>query len=158
MQRMNAAWQAHDWDGVAALYAPGFRQVDRRRLILLELDRQQALDSQRASFDMRSSRISSEVLATRGDRLALARTRFEVADLDLGPSERELLAIVEVDERGQRVLDMLLDPDALDAAYAELDQRFAIGEAALVLTMAEAGGDLRFHDVEAATATTTTAP
>jgi tetratricopeptide (TPR) repeat protein len=130
MQRMAAAWAAHDWDGLAALYAPGFRQIDRRRLILLELDRQQALDSQRVAFEMRSSRMTREVLGTRGDRLALARARIEVADGDVGPSERELLAITEVDERGQRVLDILFDPDALAAAYAELDERYAQGEAA----------------------------
>jgi heat shock protein HslJ len=34
---------------------------------------------------------------------------------------------------------------------------FSIGEAALVLTMADSAGDLRFHDVEPDAATTTTA-
>jgi hypothetical protein len=94
------------------------------------LDRQQALDSHRDAFNMRSSRVTSDTLATRGDRLALVRAQVEVADNDVGPSDREVLAITEVDEHGQRVLDILFDPDALDAANAELDRRYGGGEAA----------------------------
>jgi hypothetical protein len=42
----------------------------------------------------------------------------------------ELLTIIEVDARGDRVLNVIFDADALDAAYAELDQRYAEDEAA----------------------------
>ncbi len=130
LARMESAWEARDWDTVAALYAPGFWQSDRRRLILLELGRRQAIEGLRATWDMRWSRLTSEVLATRGGRLALARVLVEVADADMGPSEREVLTLVEVDARGERVLNVLFDPDALDAASAELDRRYGAGEAA----------------------------
>src|SRR5207249_1897924 len=38
--------------------------------------------------------------------------------------------VVEVDDAGDRVAMVHLDPDDLDAAYAELDRRYAAGEAA----------------------------
>ena len=70
-----------------------------------------------------------EVLATRGLRLGLGRTRWVVADSDVGPSETgSAVWIIEVDDQ-DRVRSMVLfdvdDRDALDDAYAELDARFA---------------------------------
>jgi hypothetical protein len=38
--------------------------------------------------------------------------------------------IVEVDDHGDVAVVVVFDPDDLEAAYAELDQRFAAGEAA----------------------------
>src|SRR5262249_24475376 len=78
----------------------------------------------------RSSRFRHEVLATRGHRLALVRGRFELADGDVGPSETESLMVVECDERGDFCVAVVaFDPDAVAAAYAELDRRHAAGEA-----------------------------
>src|SRR6266496_1838513 len=79
---------------------------------------------------MSSSRLASEGFATRGDRLALGRARFELADRDVGPGESELLWIGEADEHGDCATLIALDPDDLDAAYAELDHRYFAGEAA----------------------------
>jgi hypothetical protein len=129
--RFDAAWAARDWEAIAAMYAPSFRMVDRRSYAHLDLDRDQLLASLRFRFEMRSSRATSEVLATRGDRLALWRRRFELADGDVGPSETESLQVVECDERGDYCVALVaFDPDALDAACAELDARYAAGEAA----------------------------
>jgi SnoaL-like domain len=128
--RFEDAWAARDWEGIAAILAPGFRLIDRRSYAHFDLDRDQELVSLRFRFDMLSSRTTSEVLATRGLRLALVRERFELADGDVGPSETESLLVVECDERGGCVGLVAFDPDALDAAYAELDRRHAGGEAA----------------------------
>jgi hypothetical protein len=84
--------------------------------------------SLRFRFEMASSRTTSEVLATPGYRLALWRERFEFADDDVGPSETEGLVVAECDERGDCVELVAFNPDALDAAYAELDRRYAVGE------------------------------
>src|SRR5262244_3342858 len=91
LDRFEEAWAARDWERVVALFPPGFRIVDRRGYAQLDLDRDQHLASLRFRFDMRSSRTTSEVLATRGNRLALQRHRFELADHDVGPSEAESL-------------------------------------------------------------------
>jgi class 3 adenylate cyclase len=127
--RRSDAWAAGDWARFAAGFPPGFRVIDRRGIAQLEIDRDQYVESFRPLFEMASS-ITTEVLATRGDRLALSRTRWIGADSERGPSEVEFLRITEVDERGELALGVTFDPAALDAAYSELDARYAAGELA----------------------------
>jgi len=128
--RVSEAWAARDWKRLAELFPAGFRCNDRRRLMQLELDRDQFLEWMRTTFEMRSSRIEQQLLATRGDRLALSRDRVEVADRDLGPSEIESLSVTEVDEQGESFATVRFDSDDIAAAYAELDARYAAGEGA----------------------------
>src|SRR5262249_54913284 len=68
--------------------------------------------------------------ATRGNRLALERSIWRGAGSDSGPSEIEWLTILEVDDCGEPAVSVTFDPEDLDAAYAELDRRYAEGEAA----------------------------
>jgi class 3 adenylate cyclase/ketosteroid isomerase-like protein len=129
--RTSAVWAARNWKGVTELYSPGFRHHDRKRSTQVgEMDRGQHLEYIRPLFEMPSSRIVMEILATRGEVLALVRERVEVAGRDVGPSEIESLGVFEVDEREQRVATIRFDLGDLDAAYAELDARYAAGEAA----------------------------
>jgi class 3 adenylate cyclase len=128
--RFAEAWEARDWARVAATLAREFRVSDRRTLMHLELDREQHLATLRMMFEMVSCRLSSELLATRGERLALFRQRFEGSDRNVGPSEAEWLWVLEMNDRGERVAAVMIDPDDLDAAYAELDARYLAGEAA----------------------------
>jgi class 3 adenylate cyclase/ketosteroid isomerase-like protein len=130
LQRGLEAMQARDWEGFAALFAAEFRSVDRRRLFRLELDRDQWLASYRQIVEMTAARPVWEVLATRGDRLGLARVSWEGSDLVIGPSEIDWLLLIEVDARGDHRAVVTFDLDALDAAYAELDARYAAGEGA----------------------------
>ncbi len=130
VDRFDRAWAARDWQAVAGHNAPGLRYSDRRALMQLELDHEQWIEFTRPLFEMEVSRISQEVLATRGDRLVLTRMRFEGSDGSIGPSETESLGVAEVDDRGDRIALVRFDPDQLDAAYAELDARYAAGEAA----------------------------
>ena len=128
VDRFDHAWAARDWDGVTALYAPGYRCSDRRSIARLELDREQFLETNRAAFNLAVSKHHRELLATRGDRLVLFRVVYRGSGGDVGPLETEWLSINEVDERGAIVASVMLDPDDLDAAYAELDDRYAAGE------------------------------
>src|SRR5262249_18309739 len=127
--RMMDAWEAHDWERVAAAFAPGFRLMDRRRMLRIELDRDGWLDNLRYLFDMHSSRFTSQLLAARGDRLALVRVLWQGAHGDAGFRRVGDLVVHEFDDRGDCVVVVGFDPDALDAAYAELDRRYAAGEA-----------------------------
>ena len=68
----------------------------------------------RFRFDMRSSRITSEVLATRGQRLVLWRERWELADRDVGPSESAALVVAECDKRGDCVALVALESNLRD--------------------------------------------
>jgi ketosteroid isomerase-like protein len=96
----------------------------------LDLDRDEFMAFNGESFRMSSSRLESETLATRGDRLALARLMFKGADHLVGPTEIESLAVIEADEHGKRLTMIRFDAGDLDAAHAELDLRYAAGEAA----------------------------
>lgn len=127
-----AAWVRRDWSTVAALFAPQFRQSDRRAMIRLELDRDAFLAALRRTFDREAVRLprQREAMATRGERLALARGGLAISDGDVGPSEIDLLTLVEVDVHGRRVAMVTFDRDAVEAAYDELDDRYARGESA----------------------------
>ena len=52
----------------------------------------------------------------------LSRACFRVSVGDVGPSEIELLEIVEVNDRETRELQIIFDPGDLDTAYDELDR------------------------------------
>jgi class 3 adenylate cyclase/GNAT superfamily N-acetyltransferase/ketosteroid isomerase-like protein len=127
--RVYAAWAARDWEAFAALYAPGYRIVDRQRLVQLESERDAWLASYRRIFEMGSSRLTQQVLATRGERLALIRVGWQGTDHSIGQSEIDWLLVVEVDDRGELAAQTVFDADALDAAYAELDARYDVAEA-----------------------------
>jgi class 3 adenylate cyclase/ketosteroid isomerase-like protein len=133
--RFAEAWEARDWERIATMYPPEFHLSDRRTMMHMELDREQHLASLRTIFEMTSGRFSTELLASRGDRLALFRQRFEGSDRATGPLEVEFLAVGETNDRGERTAIVMIDPDDLDAAYDELDARFAAGEAARHPTM-----------------------
>jgi hypothetical protein len=130
LDRAMAAWSARDWDGFARVLAREFRQSDRRKMVQLELDREQSIAFARQLGEMASTRVESELLATRGDRLSLSRLRVEAADGAIGPSEIESLMLYEANHRGEVIAYVRFDPSDLDAAYAELDARFEAGEAA----------------------------
>jgi class 3 adenylate cyclase/tetratricopeptide (TPR) repeat protein len=130
-ERYAAAWQALDIERFAALHAPGFRNVDRRRIMSTDFDRDQFLESFAFVFArISSTTVASEQLATRGDRLALFRMCVRSTEPGCGPSEVAFLQIFEVDALGRVAAGFGFDPDDLDAAYAELDDRYAAGEAA----------------------------
>ena len=124
-----AAIQARDWDRFDGTFDPEFRSSDRRRLLRLELDRAQFLALMRAVFQI-DQRISIELLATRGSRLSLVHYRWLASEGSVGPSDGEFLMISEMGHAGRQVAQVSFDADDLDAAYAELDRRFAAGEAA----------------------------
>src|SRR5262249_8667829 len=127
--RCAQAWSTGDAAGLATLLPPGFRVVERRRMILLEIDRDRWFDFFLPIFEM-TSRLVDEVLATRGNRLALLRITWIGAGGDRGPSEIEWLMILEVDETDAPALAITFDLDDLEPAYTELDARYLAGEAA----------------------------
>jgi class 3 adenylate cyclase/tetratricopeptide (TPR) repeat protein len=123
------AWhRARDWRSAAGVFEAGFRYSDRRRMVQLELGREEYVEFVRHTGDMAVVRVDSELMATRGDRLVLVRLRCQYAGGDVGPSDIEDLDVFEVDERGACVARVRFDPDDLDAAYAELDRRYEAGE------------------------------
>jgi len=128
--RAVAALAASDWEGFAALFAAGSRVIDRRPLMRIEMSREEYLDSYRPMVEMTPLLSEREVIATRGERLALARYRWRGMDELVGPSDIDYLLVIEADAAGNHETVVIMDPHDLDAAYDELDERFAAGEAA----------------------------
>lgn len=131
VERGTAALAARDWDAFAALMAPGFRHFDRTRIAQLESDGQAWLASFRRMVEMTSAPPVYEVLATRGERLALMAMVWRGADADIGESEIEWRLIIEVNASGEHVAIVSYDAGDVDAAYAELDARFDMSDEVL---------------------------
>ena len=131
VERTTAAFAARDWQSFGAFFAPEFRNYDRRAMVQLEIDREQFLESYRQIIEITSAPPEHDLLATRGDRLALVLLRWQGAAGDIGPTEIDWLLVVEVDTRGDGIAGVTFGPGDIDAAYAELDARFEAGEGAV---------------------------
>ena len=88
LEEIVSAWMDQDWERFLPFYTPDFRGSSRRRILQYELDREEFVAHLRQLADMDSARLVSTVIATRGDRLVLTRLRVDVAEGDVGPSER----------------------------------------------------------------------
>ena len=115
------------WAAVEPLLTADFVGEDRRAFAQV---RKSGPEFFRPFFDLAGIEIESrsEWLATRGERLVLHRTSVEVRDGMGGLSMAEVLVIDEVDTEGRAVAEIYFDVEDLDAAYAELDARYAAGE------------------------------
>jgi class 3 adenylate cyclase/ketosteroid isomerase-like protein/tetratricopeptide (TPR) repeat protein len=120
----------HDWEGFRQLFADDFRMSDRRRVVQLELDREQYVAFTREIAAGRMVRNHWELVATRGDRLAVIRSFYEFADTTVGPSEVVFLLLMEIDAHGRIVANVRWDPDDVAAAHAEIDLRYDEAEGA----------------------------
>jgi hypothetical protein len=119
----------------------------------LEADRDRYLHAWRPIFEaFSSSALTTDVLATRGDRLLLTRVRWTGGGHSVGPSEFEWLEVFAVDDNGSIVAEVTFDPDDLGAAYVELDARYAAGEAApyaaTLETMQRLQGSMAMRDFD----------
>ena len=84
----------------------------------------------RAVADVWATNVTSTVIATRGERLALMRLCFSGRDQRPERFVTELLALVEINA-DERVVEIVsFDLDDIDAAFEELDARYLAGEAA----------------------------
>jgi len=92
----------------------------------LELTGSDVLANFRVLFDQGFRHWQSELLATRGERLALSRVTLETGDA----AAIESLFVSEVDRGGRGSWIVIFDPGDLDAAHQELDRCFAAGEGA----------------------------
>ena len=84
----------------------------------------------RSTADLGATDLTSTVIATRGERLVLARFRLSGRDRRREAFHSEVLGIVETDADDRVTARVVFDPDDIDAALAELDARYVAGEAA----------------------------
>ena len=84
----------------------------------------------RALADIGVTNMTSTVIATRGQRLALSRARMSGRDQRPEAFHTEVLDVVEINADNRIAAHIAFDPDDIDAAFAELDARYLAGEAA----------------------------
>ena len=126
-RRLNELLNGGTPDEVAGMYATDVVAIDRRSTVSLPTLRGRAAirDNVQALRDVGFDRLRSEVIAVRGDHLVLQRVAFSTAD------GREMTTLGLNDwNHGQVVRRVVFDEDALDEAFAELDERYHAGEGA----------------------------
>jgi DNA-binding SARP family transcriptional activator len=124
-ERFLASFAARDWDAAAQLLADAMSTDDRRRVVNsgIQDGREANIANMRALADLGVMNMTSEVIATRGNCLALSR-------IGSAAFQTEVFNIVEIDADELIVAVVGLDLDDFDAAIAEIDARYLAGEAA----------------------------
>ena len=128
-QRMLTYFGARDWPAMAETIAPDVVDDDRRRVVNAGIrhGRDALITNMRAIAEVGVESITSTVVATRGERLALNRVRLSGRR---GEFSADVLEIAEIDADNRIDASVLFDADDIDAAFDELDARYLAGEAA----------------------------
>ena len=129
-ERLLAHFGGCQFDAIAEILADESFVDDRRRIVNAGLwqGRDAVISNMRALAG--GANTTSTVVAIRGERLALARIYFANRELQHGDFGLEMLSIAEIDADNQIAAHIVFDPDDLGAAFAELDARYLVGEAA----------------------------
>ncbi|MBX7432011.1 AAA family ATPase [Mycobacterium sp. Y57] len=130
-ERWLATYGARDWDAMSDVMGEGIVHDDHRRVVNggTQRGREAVIANMRAIADVGVTNIEPHVIATRGERLALARQRVS-GDKRPDAFGSDVLIVIEVDADSRFVGGVAYDPDDLDAAFADLDSRFGASEAA----------------------------
>ena len=124
--RFVQAFERRRWDDLERAMTEDHVRDDRRQGLGNLADRAQVIEGWKAIAELGFSRIAVETLATRGARLSLQRSTVT------GENEFEThaLTLVEADDEGRVRRNVYFDATDIDAAFEELDHRYAAGEGA----------------------------
>ena len=128
--RYQACFSGRDWDAMGELLADDIVTDDRRRVVNAGVreGRDTHIADLRAAAEVGAENFSSSVIATRGQRLALARVSTRNRSFDeIGA---EILGLGEINADNRFVRHVVFDVDDIDAAFEELDARYVRGEGA----------------------------
>jgi class 3 adenylate cyclase/tetratricopeptide (TPR) repeat protein len=117
-----------DWDAMRQLATENAVYDDRRPVVRTTSTRSDSRAHARELAGQGVQRITTTVLAIRGERLALVRLRAGSTDPSVGPFVSESLSVIEIDDSGLLDADIGFVAGDLDAAMAELDHRYMEGE------------------------------
>ena len=128
--RFFARTRDRNWAAAAEILADNNFVDDRRRVVNIGVwdGRDVVINNLRALADAVAN-VTLNVIAIRGERLALSRINAPNGGLQQGDFGVEMLGIVELDDDNQIAAHVLFDPDDIDAAFEELDARYLAGEA-----------------------------
>ncbi|WP_240630824.1 BTAD domain-containing putative transcriptional regulator [Mycolicibacterium sp. GF69] len=131
-ERFDACFTIRDWDGIAEILTNDTYVDDRRRVVNSgpHYGRDTEIASIRAIAEVGVKDITATAIATRGERLALRRTRYSGRDRRPDAFHTDIVDIVDIDANGLIAARIVFDTDDIDAAFTELDARYIAGEAA----------------------------
>ena len=129
-ERLWQHFNTRDWEAMARVLADDVSADDRRRTANAGTHhgRNAAIDDFKATAEVGFTNLTSTVVAARGERLIL--TRLRASGDDPGGIQIEVLHVVETDTDQRLAAFVVFDLDDIDAAFKELDARYAAGEAA----------------------------
>ncbi len=132
IERLQEYFAARNWAAIAENSADEIFTDDRRSVVGSGILGGRDLDiaNIRAAADLGSANLTSTTIATRGERLVLARLRMSGRDQRPDAFHREMLLIVEIDADNRVTARILFDLNDIDVAFEELDRRYLAGEAA----------------------------
>jgi hypothetical protein len=132
VERFWKYFAARHWDAMAETMADDFCTHDRRRVANAGVlhGRAAHITNMRAVAEVGFEGLSSTVIATRGQRLALIRFRTSMRGSPPGEVIADVVGIVEIDADNRLVAAVHFDSDDIDAAFEELEARYLVGEAA----------------------------
>ncbi|MGO9155528.1 AAA family ATPase, partial [Mycobacterium sp.] len=130
--RLRSYFAARDWDAMVDTLVDDLCSDDRRRVVNAGLlqGRDSLIENLQSAADLGITHVTSDAIATRGDRLVLTRARYSHSDEKLEPFHADLLQIVEIDADERIAALITLDLDDFDGALEELDRRYLAGEGA----------------------------
>jgi DNA-binding SARP family transcriptional activator len=131
-ERFQAYFAARDWAAMGELLADDMCADDRRRVVNAGIrhGRDAKIADMQATAELGTKTGTSTVIAIRGQSLALVRIRLSGRDQRPDAFHTEMLGIAEINADNRMAARVLFDPDDIDAAFAELDVRYLVGEAA----------------------------
>ena len=130
--QMELVFNSEAWADYEALYAPGALVESRRKIVGFTQADLPSGDWPREARRLSelSGGVRQEVVAVRGERLALIRLEIGTTDLSPGAPRDEFLAVFGIDAEGRIALQVFFDIEDIDAAIAELDAVHARFESA----------------------------
>src|SRR6202035_3970908 len=127
-ERYMTNFAARDWDALANVLADDILVDDRRRVVNagIKRGRDAEITNLRAAADVGITYFAYVVIATRGQRLILARVSGGEGG-GSGDFLNEVLGIIEINSDNQIAAIVLFELDDFDAAIGELDARYIAG-------------------------------
>lgn len=126
-ERVMAAVDRGAWDEFEQLFAPDGSVESRRKIVGFKSTDLPTdwLHQNRRALETAGVRLTYEVIAVRGERLALVRLKVGTEDVSPGAPQDEFLQLYAIDDRGRVALQVWFDLEDIDAALAELDATHA---------------------------------
>ena len=121
--RFDSYFAAGDWVSMGQLLTADTYTDDRRRVVNAGIRRGRDVEiaNMQTLAELGVAEARSVVIATRGQHLALLRTRFSGRDLGPQAFNTDVVDIIEINADNRITARVAFDPDNVDAAFAELE-------------------------------------